>query len=70
MTMAKKKEKFIQKAIKKPGALTAQADRAKKSPMEFAREKEHASGKTGQRARFALMLRGMNKRRKGRQHRR
>lgn len=63
-----KKRKFIQSAIKKPGALTASAKRAGKSPMEFAREKQHAPGKTGQRARFALQLRRMAKR--GRQHRR
>jgi len=62
-----RKRKFIQSAIKKPGALTAQAKRAGKSPMEFAREKQHAPGKTGQRARFALQLRRMSR---GRRHRR
>jgi hypothetical protein len=67
--MAKKK-KFIQSAIKKPGALTASAKRAGKSPMEFAREKQHAPGKTGQRARFALTLRKLGGRRKSRQYRR
>ena len=43
--MARKK-KFIQSAIKKPGAFGAQAARAGKGTMAFAREKQHAPGKT------------------------
>lgn len=66
----KRKEKFIQKAIKKPGSFTAQAERAGKSVGEFAREKAHAPGKTGQRARLALTLRKIGRRRRGRQYRR
>lgn len=61
-----RKAKFIQAAIKKPGALTAQAKRAGKSPMAFARAKQHAPGKVGHRARFALTLRKLG----SRQHRR
>jgi len=69
--MAKKrKEKFIQSAIKKPGAFTAQAKAAGKSVGEFAREKASAPGKTGQRARLAITLRKLGKRRRGRQFRR
>ncbi len=50
---------FIQGAIKHPGALTAEADKEGESPMTFAAEHKHDSGKTGQRARFALTLRGL-----------
>jgi len=70
--MAKKKKggKFIQSAIKKPGAFTAQAQKAGKSVGEFAREKASAPGKTGQRARLAITLRKLGQRRRGRQYRR
>lgn len=53
--------KFISKAIKHPGALTAQAKRAGESPMEFAREHAHDTGTTGKRARLALTLRKLAK---------
>jgi hypothetical protein len=66
----KKKSNWIQGAVKKPGALTAQAGRVKKSPMAFARQKAHAPGITGQRARFALNMKKIAARHKGRQHRR
>jgi hypothetical protein len=66
----KKKAKWIQGAIKKPGALTASAKAAGKSPMAFAREKAGAGGVTGRRARLALTLRKLGKRRRGRQYRR
>lgn len=71
--MAKKKEKWIQGAVKKPGAFTAMAKRAGKSVSELAHEKAHASGLAGQRARFALAMKKVAARRKGRrsrQHRR
>ncbi len=55
--------KWIQSAIKRPGAFTAQAKRAGESVGEFAREKQHAGGKTGRRARLAMTLRRMAKRR-------
>jgi hypothetical protein len=48
----------IKSAIKHPGALTKKAHAAGMSPMAFAREHEHDSGKTGQQARFAITLRG------------
>ena len=59
-------DKWIQSAIRHPGALTKQASAAGKSPMEFAREHAHSPGKTGQRARLALTLRKMGKRTSGR----
>jgi len=58
-------EKFIQKAIKHPGAFTASAKSAGKSVGEYAQEKKHASGTVGRRARLAITLRKLAKRRKG-----
>ena len=55
---------FIQKAIKHPGAFTKQAHAAGESVGEYAQEEKHASGKTGQRARLAITLRKLAKRRK------
>ena len=52
---------FIKGAIKHPGALTRSAKAAGESPMQFAEAHKDSSGKTGQRARFALLLRGFNK---------
>ena len=43
---------FIQKAIKRPGALTAKAKAAGQSVAAFAASHEHAKGVTGQEARF------------------
>jgi hypothetical protein len=54
-------KKWISGAIKHPGALTRSAEKAGKSPMEFAREHQHDSGTTGRRARLALTLRGLHK---------
>ena len=45
----------------KPGALTASAKKAGKSPMAFAKAHQHSEGKTGQRARLALTLAKLNK---------
>lgn len=56
------KKHFIQKAIKHPGAFTAQAKRAGKSVHEFAEEHKHDSGTTGRRARLALTLSKLAKR--------
>ena len=53
-------KKWISKAIKHPGALTAQAKRAGESPMAFAEKHKGDSGTTGKRARLALTLRGMH----------
>jgi hypothetical protein len=54
--------KWMQGAVKHPGALTATARKAGMSPMAYARKHYHDSGKTGQRARFAV---NAQKRRKG-----
>jgi len=51
---------WIKGAIKRPGAFTAQADRAGKTVHQFAVEHQHDTGVTGQRARLALTLEGMH----------
>lgn len=56
-----KTEKWIQGAIKHPGALTKKAKKAGESPMEFAKEHMHAPGTTGKQARLAMTLRKMHK---------
>ena len=60
----KKKEKWIQGAIKHPGSFTKQAKAAGKPVQQFAREKQHASGTVGKRARLALTLSKMRKKKK------
>lgn len=57
--MAAKKKKGRGKywqagAVKRPGALSAKAKRAGKSPMEYAREHYHSPGLTGRQARYAV----------------
>jgi len=47
-------DKFIQKALKRPGALTRKADKAGMSVMEFARAHVHDGDQTGAQARFFL----------------
>lgn len=58
---AKKKKKWIQGAIKKPGSFSAAAKRAGMSTRAYANKKKNAKGKTGKRARLALTLMGMRK---------
>lgn len=60
------KKKFIQKAIKKPGALHKElhVDKDKKIPVKKLKRAAHEPGKIGQRARFAIILRKLSKRRK------
>lgn len=57
---------FIQKAIKKPGALRKQLGIKKGETIPLSELKEAAKkpGKLGQRARFALTLRKLSKKRK------
>jgi hypothetical protein len=57
--MAKAKH-FIQKAIKHPGAMTAAAKREGVSNSAYEQEHAHDSGKAGQRARFAMILKGFH----------
>jgi len=60
--MAEKK-KWIKDAIKKPGALrkTMGVKKGKKIPAKDLQKAAKKSGKTGQRARLAMTLRKMNK---------
>lgn len=53
---------FIQGAIKHPGSFTKQAEEAGESVQEYAHEKEHAPGRTGRRARLAITLSKLSKR--------
>jgi len=55
--------KFIQKAIKKPGALHEQMGipKGKKIPAKALAKAAKAPGKLGQRARFAQLLKGFKK---------
>lgn len=57
------KKKWIQKAIKKPGALRKAlgVKKGKKIPISTLREKAKSSGKMGARARLALTLRKLRK---------
>jgi len=57
------KAKFIQKAIKKPGALRAElgAKKGEKIPAGKLAKAAKAPGKLGQRARFAQLLAKMRK---------
>ena len=54
---------FIQKAIKKPGALRAELGAKKGEPIPAGKlaKAAKAPGKLGQRARFAQVLKGMKK---------
>lgn len=53
-------KKFIQSAIKHPGALTKAAKKSHMSNSKYEEEHKHDSGKAGQRARFALILKHMH----------
>ncbi len=57
------KKNWIQKAIKKPGALrrTLGVKEGETIPVSVLKAAAKKSGKTGQRARFALTLRKLNK---------
>lgn len=57
-------EKFIQSAIKHPGAETAAAHRAGESTHEYMEKHKHDSGKAGKRARLGLTLSKLAKRKK------
>lgn len=64
--MAKKQTKWIQKAIKRPGALTRKAKAAGMSVYEFALKHRNDPGTTGRQARLYFTLRKLAKRRKKR----
>ena len=63
-------KKFIQRAIKRPGALRSKARKAGESTREYARKHKHSPGRTGRQARFALTLMRLNKHRGKRRSRR
>ncbi len=52
-------KKWIQGAVKHPGAMTASAKREGVSNSEYEQEHKHDSGKAGQRARLALVFKGL-----------
>lgn len=58
--MAKKKDKFIQGAIKHPGALTKKAKAAGKTVAQYiANPPKNASAETKKQIQFAKVLRGV-----------
>lgn len=65
-TRRRSKKRFIQSAIKRPGQLHRDlgVPQGKKIPASKLRAAAKRKGKVGQRARFAITLRGMKKRRK------
>ena len=54
--------KWIQGAIKRPGALTRKAKASGMSTMSYARKMRHAPGRTGRQARLAITLRSFSRR--------
>ena len=66
MARRRSRKKWIQGAIKKPGALrrTLGVKKGKKIPVSRLRAAAKKSGKTGQRARLALTLRRMRRKRR------
>jgi len=53
--------RWIQKAIKRPGALTRKAKAAGMSTMAYARKHRRSPGRLGRQARLALTLRKFHK---------
>lgn len=51
---------WIQGAVKHPGALTSAAKKAGESNSQYEQKHKHDSGKAGQRARFALVMKGLH----------
>lgn len=64
--MAKKKKKWIQEAIKRPGALRRKAGvkKGEKIPLSKLQAMAKQKGRTGRQARLALTLRKLAKKRK------
>jgi hypothetical protein len=61
---SKKPRKWMQKAVKRPGALTANAKRSGMSVQAYAQKHKHDSGVTGEEARFAVNAKKVAKKRK------
>lgn len=55
------KKKWIQGAIKRPGAFRAKAKKAGMGTMAYAKKMKGSSGRTGKQARLALTLGKMRK---------
>ena len=55
-------KKWIQAAIKRPGALTRKAKAAGMTVQAYARKMRHAGGRVGKQARLALTLKKISKR--------
>jgi len=53
--------RWIQKAIKRPGAFTRKAKAAGMSVQAYARKKRHAAGRLGKQARLALTLKKISR---------
>lgn len=53
-------KKFIQSAIKHPGAMTAAAKREGISNSAYEQEHKHDSGHSGEMARLAITLKGLS----------
>jgi len=60
----KKKRNFIKGAIKHPGVFKAAAKRANMSTRQYAEKHKDDGGTLGRRARLALTLMGLSKKRK------
>jgi hypothetical protein len=60
----KKSGKWMQKAVKRPGALTAKAKRAGMAVQAYAQKHKHDSGVTGEEARFAVTAKKVARKRK------
>jgi hypothetical protein len=63
--MPKDNKKFIQEAIKRPGALTKKAEKRGMEPLDFAQQvienPDRYDERTVKQARFALLLQRFNK---------
>jgi len=57
-------KKWIQSAIKRPGALTRKAKAAGMGTMAYARAHKSSPGRTGRQSRLALTLSKMRKKRR------
>uniref|UniRef100_A0A6M3XIY3 Uncharacterized protein n=1 Tax=viral metagenome TaxID=1070528 RepID=A0A6M3XIY3_9ZZZZ len=62
--MATKKKKWIQGAIKRPGAFSAKAKNAGMSTAAYAKKKKGTPGQVGKQARLAMTLAKMRKKKK------
>lgn len=70
MRKKKSKRKFMQRAVKRPGAFRAKAKRAGMSTHAYAEKERHASGRLGKEARLALTFEKYRPGKKRKHHRR